>query len=184
MLPRTPVRPDANPSGETAPALVLAPRHQDQELAGRGGLVDQGRMLVVALQTATGEAAERLRRRYPRSRLPKPVVVVVVALFSIAALGWLVWAAAFHSDVPVSGQVTSYTVVSDREVAFTLSVDRPDPSRAAVCTVVAKATDYEAVGVLDDIEVPPRAERVVDVKMTVRTLRRATNASLRSCSLR
>ena len=138
----------------------------------------------MALQMGTEEAAERLRRRYPTSRLPRSVIVVVVALSSLAALIWLVWAAAFHADAPVSGQVTSYTVVSDREVAFTLSVDRPDPSRAAVCTVVAKATDYEAVGVLDDIEVPPRAERVVDVKMTVRTLRRATNASLRSCSLR
>jgi hypothetical protein len=141
-------------------------------------------MLVVALQMATDEAAERLRRRYPKSRLPKPVIVVVVALCSVLALAWLVWAAASHADAPVSGQVTSYTVVSDREVAFTLSVDRPNPSRAAVCTVVAKATDYQAVGVLDDIEVPPRAERVVDVKMTIKTLRRATNASLRSCTLR
>jgi len=138
----------------------------------------------VALQTATDEVAARLSRRYPKPRLPKSVIVVVVTLFAVASLGWLVWAAAVHADAPVSGQVTSYTVVSDREVAFTLSVDRPDPSRAAVCTVVAKATDYEAVGVLDNIEVPPRAERVVDVRMTIKTLRRATNASLRSCSIR
>lgn len=133
--------------------------------------------------TAGDEVAERLRLRYPRSRLPRPVLIVVVGVLAAAALAWLVWAGALNANPAVTGQVTSYQVQSDREVAFTLTVDRPDPSRAAVCRVVAQSADYQSVGAVD-VEVPARAERVVDVHAAVKTLRRATNASYRSCSLR
>jgi hypothetical protein len=129
------------------------------------------------------EVAERLRLRYPPSRLPRAALIATVAVVAAVGLTWLLWAANANANPPVSGVVTSYEVLSDREVAFTLTVERPDPSKPAVCSVVAQSADYGSVGALD-VEVPPREERVVDVRLTMKTLRRATNASYRSCSLR
>jgi hypothetical protein len=142
-----------------------------------------GQNAGVTTGTTPSAAAERLRLRYPRSRLPRPVLVGGVAVLAAVFLAWLVWTALIGSNPAVTGQVSAYRVVSDQEVTFTLTVDRPDPSRAAVCRVVAQSADYQAVGALD-VEVPPRPERVVDVTGSLKTLRRATNASFKSCSLR
>ena len=140
-------------------------------------------MSCMPAPTGASEAAERLRLRYPKSRLPRPLLIVTVAVVAVVFLTWLGWTATVRANPAVSGEVTSYQVLSDREVAFTLTVDRPDPSRAAVCTVVAQAVDYEAVGAVE-VEVPPRSERLVDISQTMKTLRRATSASFRTCSLR
>ena len=137
----------------------------------------------VALQTGTGAAAERLRLRYPRSRLPRPVLITGVTVLAVAFLGWLVWAAGVSATPAVSGQVTSYHVVSDQEVAVTLTVDRPDPTRAAVCSVVAQAADFQSVGAMEQVQIPPRKERIVDVTFRLKTLRKATSASVKSCSV-
>jgi hypothetical protein len=137
----------------------------------------------VPAQSVTSEAAERLRLRYPQSRLPRPLLAVAVVALSTVFLGWLIWTATVHATPAVSGQVTSYTVLSDRQIAVTLTVDRPDPSRAAVCNVVAEAADFQAVGALDRVQIPARDQRVVDVTFTLQTLRRATTASVKSCSL-
>ena len=128
-------------------------------------------------------AAERLRLRYPPSRLSRPVLIGAVVLLGVVFLTWLIWAATVHANPVVSGQVSAYRVVSDREIDVTVTVDRPDPSMAVVCNVVAQAADFQAVGALDRLEVPPRAERVVNVTVTLKTLRRATSASVKSCSL-
>jgi hypothetical protein len=52
-----------------------------------------------------------------------------------------------------------------------------------VCDVVVQAQDFAVVGRLDRLEVPTRPERIVDVTATVKTLRKGTSASVRSCSL-
>jgi hypothetical protein len=49
--------------------------------------------------------------------------------------------------------------------------------------VVAQAADFQAVGALDRVQIPARDQRVVDVTFTLQTLRRATTASVKSCSL-
>jgi hypothetical protein len=137
----------------------------------------------VATQTTSSEAAERLRLRYPRSRLPRPVLITGVAALAAVFLTWLIWTALVGSNPAVTAQVSSYRVVSDREVSFTLTVDRPDPSRAAVCTVVAQSEDYQSVGALE-VEVPPRPEHIVDITTSLKTLRKATSASSKSCTVR
>ena len=134
-------------------------------------------------QPATSEAAERLRLRYPRSRLPRPVLVTGVVVLGAAFLAWLIWTASVQSTPPVSGQISSYRVLSDQEVAVTLTVDRPDPSRAAVCNVVAQAADFQTVGAMERVAIPPQQSRVVDVTLTIKTLRRASSASVKTCSL-
>ncbi len=98
-------------------------------------------------------------------------------------LSWLVWSATLHANPVVSQTVSSYTVLSDRQISVTVTVDRPDPSIAVVCNVVAQAADFQSVGADDRLEVPPRAERIVNVTVTLQTLRRATSASVKSCSL-
>jgi hypothetical protein len=131
----------------------------------------------------TSDAAERLRLRYPRSRLPRPVLIGGVVLLAAVFLSWLFWTATVHANPVVSQTVSSYTVLSDREISVTITVDRPDPSIAVVCNVVAQAADFQSVGANDRLEVPATAERVVNVKITLQTLRRATSATVKSCSL-
>ena len=62
------------------------------------------------------------------------------------ALGWLIWAALFHSQPAVAAQVSSYTVVSDTLIEVTLTVDRRDPTQPVTCRVLAQAADHSAVG--------------------------------------
>ena len=49
------------------------------------------------------DAAERLRLRYPPPRVPRPVVVALVAAGAAVGLGWLIWAALFHATPAVAG---------------------------------------------------------------------------------
>jgi len=137
---------------------------------------------------ATGEpaapvadAAVRLRLRYPPPRVPRPVVVAVVGVCVLAALGWLVWAAALHSRPAVAGQVAAYTVVSDSRIDVTMTVDRRDPSVPVSCLLVAQASDFERVAE-QKIGVEARPERVVNVTVSLTTLRRATSASVKECT--
>lgn len=136
----------------------------------------------VPAQAVPREAAERLRLRYPASRLPRPVLVAAVTLLALIFLGWVIWTASVHASPAVSGNVSSYHVVSDQAVAVTLTVQRPDPSRPVVCHLVAQADDFQIVGALDQL-VPQRAEEIVNVTLQLKTLRRATSASVKGCSL-
>ena len=62
------------------------------------------------------DVAERLRRRYPRRRVPRPLLFVAIGVGVAVALGWLVWAALFHSQPAVAAQVSAYSVVSDTAI--------------------------------------------------------------------
>lgn len=126
------------------------------------------------------DAAERLRHRYPSSRMPRPVLVSIIGVLTLVALGWLVWAATVYSTPAVAGQVASFTVKSDTLMKVTLTVDRRDPSVPVVCVVRAQAVDFEPVAE-KRIEVGPRPERLVDVTFDLTTLRRGTSASLKNC---
>ena len=126
--------------------------------------------------------AERLRLRYPPPRVPRPVLVAVVAVGAAVGLAWLIWSASFHSTPPVSAQVSAYTVLSDTEIAFTLTVDRPDPSRPVVCRVLAQAKDFSPVGELQ-VRVPGTSAQVVNLRETLVTLRPAVTATAKGCTL-
>lgn len=128
------------------------------------------------------DAAERLRRRYPRSRLPRPALVILVGLLAAAAMGWLIWAATVHSAPAVAAQVLGYRVVSDTQIDVTITVDRPDPSLPVSCRLVAQASDFDRVAE-QDVRVEGTAERLVDVTISLTTLRRATGASVNGCDL-
>ncbi|WP_152360270.1 DUF4307 domain-containing protein [Microlunatus speluncae] len=131
-------------------------------------------------QLDDAEAAERIRNRYPRSRIPRPLVIALVGIVALAGLGWLIWVATINSQPAVSGQLAGFRVVSDAATEVTLTVDRPDPSVAAQCLVIAQAIDYERVGEIE-VVVPPSQHQLVDLPVTIKTLRRAISASVDSC---
>jgi hypothetical protein len=128
------------------------------------------------------DVAERLRRRYPRPRIPRALLVVTIGIGVAVALSWLVWAASFHSRPAVASQVSAYSVISDTAIDVTLTVDRRDPAQPVTCLVVAQAVDFSTVGE-QQVAVAAAAARVVDLKLTLVTLRRAVAATVKGCTV-
>ena len=128
------------------------------------------------------DVAERLRRRYPRPRLPRPLLVVAIGVGVAVAVGWLIWAALFHSQPAVAAQVSAYSVVSDTAIEVTLTVDRRNPAQPVTCQVLAQAADFAPVGE-QQVAVAAAAAKVVDQKLTLVTLRRAVTATVKGCTV-
>lgn len=136
---------------------------------------------VAARGPRTPEERARIAARYPRPRRWPLVTFGVV--FALLLGSWTLWTALWHSNPPVSAQVLSFAIVSDSEVQVVLHVDRPDPSVAGVCTVITQSQNYQQVGEVD-AQIEPGAERLTDITVTIRTIARATSASLQSCHAR
>jgi hypothetical protein len=137
---------------------------------------------MVRMTTPTQDAAaERLRQRYPRRRLPRPLLVVIIGLVVAVAGGWLIWSALFHANPATSARVSLFTVRDDRTIDATLTVERRDPSVVVTCRVVARAADFQSVGEVR-VSVPASAHTLVDLPVTITTLRRATTAEAKECS--
>ena len=126
--------------------------------------------------------AERLRRRYPRPRLPRPVLVALVALLVAVAGWWLVATAWQRARPPISAEVSAFQVETDTKINVTLTVERPDPSLPVTCRVVAQANDAGIVGE-QAVTVPAAAARQMELSVTLITLRRAVSAEVRGCSV-
>jgi hypothetical protein len=126
------------------------------------------------------DAAERLRRRYPPPRVPRPVLVGLVVLASAVGMAWLIWAALTHATPAVSAQVSSFEITSDTSIKVTMTVQRSDPSVPATCRVIAQSTDFQPVAE-QEVAVQPSAVKLADIKLELTTLRRATSASVSGC---
>jgi hypothetical protein len=129
------------------------------------------------------DAAERLRRRYPPPRLPRPVLVGLVALGSAVGMAWLIWAALSHATPAVSAQVSAFDITSDTSIMVTMTVQRSDPSVAATCRVIAQSPDFQPVAERE-VVVEPSDVKLADIKLELTTLRRATSASVSGCDVR
>ncbi|WP_157720294.1 DUF4307 domain-containing protein [Friedmanniella luteola] len=128
------------------------------------------------------DAADRLARRYPPPRVPRAVVVALVAAGTALGLGWLVWAALAHATPAVTAQVSAFEIVSDTAIKVTMTVQRADPSQAASCRVIAQSTDFQPVAE-QEIAVPASTVPLADLHVELTTLRRATSASVSGCRL-
>jgi hypothetical protein len=91
-------------------------------------------------------------------------------------VGWAAWW--YLSTNDVSGQIVTFTVVSDSEVQAHLEVHKPADT-TAVCTLRSQAPDQSEVG-RKDVTLAQRAS-VVDAMVTIRTTARGTTAELLSC---
>ena len=128
------------------------------------------------------EVAQRLGRRYPRSRLPRPALIVLVAILVAVAGWWLVTTAWQRARPPISAEVSAFRVETDTKINVTLTVERPDPSLPVTCRVVAQANDAGIVGE-QVVIVPAAAASQMDLSVTLITLRRAVSAEVRGCSV-
>jgi hypothetical protein len=128
------------------------------------------------------DAAERLRRRYPKPRMPRPLVVGLIGVGAALALTWLVWTALLHSRPAVAAQVVTFRIDSDTSVSATISVERRDPSLPASCRVLAQAADYQPVGE-QQVPIAASTHRVVKANLIFTTLRRATTVVVKGCTV-
>jgi hypothetical protein len=128
------------------------------------------------------DTAERLRLRYPRERVPRPVRVSVIALLAAVALWWLVVTGWRIASPAVSAQVVTFAVRSDTAMTVTMTVDRPDPSVAVHCRLIAQSADFQIVGE-QSVAVPGGRIRLLNVQVDLTTLRRATSASTQGCTV-
>ncbi len=126
----------------------------------------------------TPEEQARIAARYPKPRRWPLAVAGVV--FAVLLGTWTLWTAISRSNPPVSAQVTAFEIVSDSEVRVVLHVDRPDPSVRGVCTVITQSTNYQQVGEVD-ATIEPGGDRLQNITIVVRTIARATSASLQGC---
>ncbi|HEX6759254.1 MAG TPA: DUF4307 domain-containing protein [Propionibacteriaceae bacterium] len=128
------------------------------------------------------DAAERLRRRYPKSRMPRPLLVGLISVGVVLGMTWLVWTALVHSRPAVAAQVQAFRIDSDTAVSVTITVERRDPSVPATCRVLAQAVDFQPVGE-QQVTIAASADPLVDVSLVLTTLRRATTVVVKGCSV-
>lgn len=126
------------------------------------------------------DAAARLARRYPPSRTPSWLWVAIAATLAVVGGSWMIWSALHGANPALSAKIVSFEVSSDQTVDVHVTTQRPDPSRPGVCTVIVQAESYDTVGQYP-IELAPGTEELEDHRVTVRTFKRGTSASIRSC---
>ena len=128
------------------------------------------------------DAAERLRLRYPKPRVPRPLMVGLISVGVVIGLTWLVWTALLHSRPIAAGHIQSFEITSDSSVLVTIAVERRDPSVPVTCRVLAQALDFQPVGERQ-VPVAAASDRVVEVTAVFTTLRRATAVVVKGCTV-
>lgn len=108
----------------------------------------------------------------------RTALIATCTCIVVLGCGWLAWAAWGQNSDQVRGELASFDVRSDHEVAVSIDLRRSqgDP---VVCTVIAKAADFAIVGA-DDVTIPG-GDDAVTFDATVRTDRRATSATVEDC---
>jgi hypothetical protein len=128
------------------------------------------------------DAAERLLRRYPKPRMPRPLLVGLITVGAVLALTWLVWTALLHSRPVVAAEVVTLRIDSDTSVSATISVERRDPALPVTCRVLAQAADFQPVGE-QMVPIAASPDHVVNANVLLTTLRRATAVVVRGCTV-
>lgn len=130
--------------------------------------------------SGTMGAVSDLTSRYGAPRSHRRATIVAIVVLAAVFLTWVGWVAWTRSHPAVVGQIQSFDVTSDREVSVTFRIDRRDPAQPVTCRVFAQAVTYDRVAELD-VDVPAGTGRLTDTTVTLRTLKRATSASIEHC---
>jgi len=107
-------------------------------------------------------------------------LVGLVVLVAAAGLAWLAWAAIYQSTPKVQSDSTGFEIVDDHSATAEFTVVRSDADIRATCFLRAIAEDHSIVGELTEA-IRPGAE-TTQVKVTIRTERRATTVELLGCT--
>jgi|GEM_PF-630801 len=153
-----------------------------QMLAALGNLRLGGSQPRAMQNIGVTDAAERLRRRYPKPRMPRPLLVALVSVGVVLALTWLIWTALRHSQPAAAAHVQSYQITSDTSVSVTISVQRQDPTVPVTCRVLAQAADFQPVGE-QQVPIAASSHQIVNVDLVLTTLRRATAVVIKGCTV-
>ena len=124
--------------------------------------------------------AQRIARRYPPSRTPRWLWIVVAVVLAGVGGTWMLWSAFYGANPPISAKIVTWSVTSDASMDVRVTTQRPDPARPAVCTVTAQAESYETVGQYD-IELGPGTEELEHHDITIKTFKRATSVKIEAC---
>lgn len=122
---------------------------------------------------------ERIAARYPSTKHRWLVPVVAIPL--VALLAFYLWLSAFHSNPPLTAQVSGFVVNSDSEITVRVLVDRAQPDVSGQCLVYVQAANFERVGEVW-MPVPASDRKVEHLEVTVRTFRLSTSASVDRCT--
>ena len=131
--------------------------------------------------TRTETDAERIARRYPPSRTPRWLWIVVAAVLALVGGTWLLWSALYGANPPISAKIVTWTVTSDAAMDVRVTTQRPDPGRPGACTITAQAESYETVGQYD-IVLGPGTEELEHHDIVVKTFKRATSVKVATCN--
>lgn len=129
--------------------------------------------------TLTDADRERIAARYPNPK--RRWLVPVIAIPMTALLVFYLWLSAFHSNPPLTAQVSGFEVTSDSEITVRVLVDRARPEVSGRCLIHAQAPNSERVGEIW-MAVPASAHTVETMEVTIRTFRLATTASVDRCT--
>lgn len=125
------------------------------------------------------DAAARLARRYPPKRANRWWIPLAL-LLAVAGVIWLVWAGGYGATGLVTARVDAFSVRSDTQIDVTVTVERPDPAKAAECLLYAQAVSYDRVGETR-VHIEPGGSALTTLTIELRTFKRATSASIEAC---
>jgi hypothetical protein len=124
----------------------------------------------------TGVSTDLSSRYGTSSGRQRQVVIGLCVVLAAAFLGWVAWAAWFHSTPSVTSELVSFKVVDAHEATAVVEVDLDDDATDAKCWVQAVAADHSVVGELSFTPVDGRNE------VSVRTEREATSVAKLGCT--
>lgn len=127
--------------------------------------------------------AERIARRYPASRTPRWAWIIFASALAVVGGTWLIWSALHGANPAISAKIVSFKVTSNQTVDVRVTTQRPDPSRAAVCTMTAQALTYDTVG-QHVLELAASDTELEHHDVTIRTFKRATSVKIEGCTPR
>ena len=128
--------------------------------------------------------AEPASARYGRprpSRLRRRWIIAGLSLLILAiglAVAFTGYQRLGHSDV--AGTLAAYHLIDDETVEVTITVNRADPSRPAVCIVRGRSRDGSETG-RREILVPPSTQDSVQVTTIVKTSRPPVMGDVYGC---
>jgi len=122
-----------------------------------------------------------LSERYgTTSRRQRVIATVLIVLLAASSIGFVGWAALFHSTPEVQSRLTYFQFPDDHTAVARLTVVRDDENTIATCILTAVAEDHTTVGESDVTVTTGPLTQEVEVSMP--TERRATTVTTDGCT--